>query len=130
MLEGVGFNLRWIFENFKRDFNFNPQSIRATGGGSVNDQWIQGIANITGKTVETTSQPTMAGAMGAAACAFIGNGTYSGFKEMCRLLEVNSRFIPDPELYSMYSELFSSYKDIYKDLRKAYIKANLKRFNQ
>ena len=40
LLEGVGYNLRWIFENYKRDFGFAPERIRAIGGGSVNESWI------------------------------------------------------------------------------------------
>ncbi len=86
LLEGVGFNLRWIFENLQRDFEYNPQKIRAIGGGSVNGAWMQGIADITGKTVETTSQPTMAGALGAATCAFVGSGQFRDFTEVNRCI--------------------------------------------
>ncbi|MCT4647119.1 MAG: FGGY-family carbohydrate kinase, partial [Carboxylicivirga sp.] len=79
MLEGVGFNLRWIFENFKRDFGFRPSKIRAIGGGSVNEGWMQGIANITGLEVETVDNPTMAGALGVATCVFVAEGILDSF---------------------------------------------------
>lgn len=129
MLEGVGFNLRWIFENFKRDYKFNPKRIRAIGGGSVNGHWMQGIANITGKTVETTSQPTMAGALGAAACVFVGDGTFDGFHNMDTILQVRDTYPPNQELHTMYTKLFASYKDVYSGLKKAYFNANFDRFN-
>ena len=130
LLEGVAFNLRWIFENYGRDFKFTPDRIRAIGGGSVNDQWMQGIANITGKTVETITQPAMAGALGAAACAFVGNQVYDDFHQINQFITVRNTFKPDPSSGEIYDRLFQSYKDVYKGLRKAYIRANLERFNQ
>jgi xylulokinase len=128
LLEGVGFNLRWIFENYRRDYGLQPKKIRAIGGGSVNGKWMQGIADITGMKVETITQPTMAGAIGAAACVFVGTGTYSGFNEVNRFIEVKKTFIPDPGNAEIYNELFRSYKNVYSGLRKAYRDANLERF--
>lgn len=130
MLEGVAFNLRWIFDNYGRDFGFTPGRIRAIGGGSVNDQWMQGIADITGKTVETITQPTMAGAIGAASCAFVGSRVYDGFHDINQFIEVRKSFSPDPAKRKIYDTLFQSYKDVYKGLKKAYIRANLERFNR
>ena len=128
LLEGVGFNLRWIFENFNRDFGFDPRIIRAIGGGSVNEKWMQGIADITGKTVETITQPTMAGALGAASCVFVGAGVYDGFGDVNKFIHVKETFRPDPGSKEVYREIFKSYKNVYSGLRKAYIEANLERF--
>ena len=130
LLEGVGFNLRWIFENYRRDFGFQPDKIRAIGGGSVNRLWMQGIADITGMKVETITQPTMAGAIGVAACAFVGSGTYAGFKDVNRSIKVNASYDPDPGLKEIYDSQFRSYKNVYSGLRKAYIEANRVRFNE
>ena len=130
LLEGVAFNLRWIFENYRRDFGFNPPAIRAIGGGSVNEKWMQGIADITGIPVETITQPTMAGTLGAAACAFVGSGAFKDFNEINQIIEVKRRFIPDPSQKELYRKLFQSYKNVYKGLKKAYIEANFERFNR
>lgn len=128
LLEGVAFNLRWIFENYRRDFGFEPEIIRAIGGGSVNKSWMQGIANITGKQVETIGNPTMAGALGAASCAFVGSGLFDSFQQINSCIEVKEKFDPDPSVKELYAKLFLSYKDIYQGLKKAYIDANLERF--
>jgi len=130
LLEGVAFNLRWIFENYGRDFGFSPSRIRAIGGGSVNDRWMQGIADITGKTVETITQPTMAGAFGAASCVFVGSKVYKDFHDINKFIEVRKTFTPDPSTEKIYDRLFHSYKDVYKGLKNAYIRANLDRFNR
>jgi xylulokinase len=128
LLEGVGYNLRWIFENLRRDFGFHPGRIRAIGGGSVNGQWMQGIADIMGKNVETTGEPAMAGALGAAACVFVGMGICRDFHEVNRFISIRERFSPDPGLKETYDALFRSYKNVYSGLKKAYIDANRKRF--
>jgi len=128
MLEGIGYNLRWIFENYKRDFGFDPETIRAIGGGSVNDKWMQGIADITGKTVETLAIPTMSGALGAATIAFVGTGILPDFDSVNNFIEVKNRFIPNPDNKEIYDELFETYKSIYHSLKKTYLKANGKRF--
>lgn len=130
LLEGVAYNLRWIFENIRRDFGFNPARIRAIGGGSVNESWMQGIANITGKEVETIDRPTMAGALGAAACAFVGSGRFDSFHQVNDLIRITHHYTPNRSVQDLYSKLFSSYKEIYRGLKKAYMNANLERFNQ
>ena len=130
LLEGVAFNLRWIFENYRRDFGFDPRLIRAIGGGSLNENWMQGIANITGKEVETTGNPTMAGTLGAASCAFVGSGLFDSFHQVKQCIQVKRRYIPDPAMEEIYARLFRSYKEIYRALRKTYILANQERFKQ
>ena len=128
LLEGVAFNLRWVFENYKRDFGLSPSKIRAIGGGSVNDQWMQGIANITGKTVETLTQPTMAGALGAAACVFVGSGHFKSFHDINNIIRVKNTFIPDSTHLIIFDKLFKDYKNIFSALEKTYIIANAERF--
>jgi xylulokinase len=129
LLEGIGYNLRWILENYERDFGFRVNTLRAIGGGSVNDQWVQGIANITGKKIETITEPKMAGAIGAATCAFVGSGVFKDFSEVSQLIHVDKVFTPQPEKQKIFDTLFQTYKAIYSDLKKTYKKINLKRFS-
>ena len=91
---------------------------------------MQGIANITGLQVETIDRPTMAGALGAATCAFVGSGLFESFHQVSQFIEVKKSYNPDPSLEELYVKLFSSYKDIYRGLKSAYSDANLERFNQ
>lgn len=129
MLEGIGYNLRWILENYTRDFGFRVSTLRAIGGGSVNDAWMQGIANITGKQVETTTEPRLAGAIGAAACAFVGSGVYRDFSEVSGLIHRDKVFLPQPGRQEVFNTLFGTYKSVYYSLKQTYAKANLNRFN-
>jgi xylulokinase len=130
LLEGVAFNLRWIFENYRRDFGFRPAKIRAIGGGSVNEKWMQGIADITGLPVETITQPTLAGALGAASCVLVGSGVFREFHDINRFISVKHTFRPDPSVRELYDKLFRSYQQVYRGLKKAYLEANFERFNR
>jgi xylulokinase len=128
LLEGIGFNLKWILENFRRDFGYDPGRIRAIGGGSVNERWMQGIANITGKRIETITQPALAGTLGAAACAFVGSGIFSSFGEVNRIIRVKKIFHPDETVSERLNHQFITYKYIYRDLKKLYFTTNYTRF--
>lgn len=129
LLEGIGYNLRWILGNFQQDFGFSTDNIRAIGGGSVNEKWMQEIADITGKTVETITEPKMAGAIGVAACAFVGANVFKDFSEVSKLIQVNKVFTPRENKREVFEPLFRTYKAIYASLKKAYKDINLTRFN-
>jgi xylulokinase len=126
--EGIAFNLRWIIENFEKDFGFKISSLRITGGGSQNDQWMQSFADIIRHPVYTTNQPKMAGTMGASVCAFVGAGIFQDFDEVKKFVQTEKTFVPDKENEQIYNEMFISYKQIYKKLKREYKRINLKRF--
>jgi xylulokinase len=127
--EGIGYNLRWIFENYDKDFKFKTPNFRFIGGGSQNDQWMQTIADITGRKITTTNHPTMAGAIGAAMCVFVGSGLFQDFSAVNKIVKPAKSFMPNAENKAIYDELFLSYKDIYKSLKGTYFRANSKRFS-
>ena len=128
--EGIGYNLRWIIDNMEKDFKFNISSLRITGGGSQSDVWMQGIADITGHTIETTSQPKTAGALGASMCALVGSGCFNSFADIKKLIKTAKRFEPQKENKALYDELFQLYKRLYFALRSSYKKANRERFKR
>jgi len=71
----------------------------------------------------------MAGAIGAAACAFVGSGIFSNFAEVSARIHVDKVFMPHPDKQEIFASLFKTYKAIYSDLKQTYRKINVKRFN-
>ena len=130
LAEGVAFNLRWIIENYEKDYGFKIDSLRVTGGGSQNKHWMQIFANIIQKKIVTTNQPKMAGAIGAAMCVFVGSGKYKSFDDVNRIVRKHKVFDPAKNTFEVYDKLFADYKNIYRALKETYIKANTIRFNQ
>ena len=126
--EGIGYNLRWILENYKQDYGFTCDNFRIIGGGALDDGWMQIIADITGKHFAVVKDPRNAGAVGVAVVALIGLGELPGFEAAKDFVQIEKRYKPDPENKAIYDDLFEDYKNIYKSLEKAYIIANGQRF--
>ena len=127
--EGVGFNIKWILDNFKRDYGFSPEELRVIGGGALDSGWMQIIADITGIKLAVVGRPRDAGSLGGALLALIGLGIYKNFEEVSKLVGVEKIYLPDSGNVEIYSKLFHTYKDIYNGLKTAYRKLNAPRFN-
>ncbi|MBR6473351.1 MAG: FGGY-family carbohydrate kinase [Firmicutes bacterium] len=126
--EGIGYNLRWILENYQADYGFNCDNFRIIGGGALDDAWMQIIADITGKSFDVVRDPRNAGAVGAAIVAMIGLGELPDFSAAKDFVRIERSYSPDPANRAIYDELFDSYKDVYNSLKDAYVKANGRRF--
>lgn len=128
--EGIGYNLRWILENFKKDYKLSCKNFRIIGGGALDEVWMQIIADITGVEFSVLDNPRNAGALGGAMVALIGLGEISGFEECGKFVKQSKVYTPHSHNFDTYTELFGSYKDIYYGLKKAYNRANGKRFTK
>lgn len=126
--EGIGYNLRWILENYRKDYGFTCDNFRIIGGGALDDAWMQIIADITGKHFSVVKDPRNAGAVGAAVVALIGIGELPGFWAAKDFVQVQKRYEPDETNRKIYDDLFDDYKNVYYSLQEAYNKANGSRF--
>ena len=126
--EGIGYNLRWILENYKNDYGFSCNEFRIIGGGALDDAWMQIIADITGKSFSVVKDPRNAGAVGAAVVALIGLGELEGFQQAKEFVKIAKHYEPNKDNRKIYDNLFARYKQIYKSLEKAYKCANGERF--
>src|SRR6185437_7932230 len=81
--------------------------VRATGGGSRLEWWLQLHADLTGMPVEVVAQDEP-GAFGAAILAGVGAGVYASVSEAVgRLVRVSRRFEPDRERRARYAQVRS-----------------------
>ncbi len=124
MSEGIAFNLRWIIENLEKDFGFSIPHLRIIGGGSQNESWMQIIADITNRKIETTTHPKLAGALGAGMCALVGLGIMNSLQDVKKLVTPQRIFIPNSHNSVLYNRQFKSYKDIYKMNKDLYRRIN------
>jgi len=127
--EGVAYNLRWIIENYEKDFGFKIPTIRVTGGGSQNAHWMQILADVCKRKIVTTNQPKMAGAIGGAMCVFVGAGIYPDFSTVKEIVLPQNEYLPNPEYFEIYDTLFKEYKYLYQSLKVPYERSNSTRFN-
>jgi len=126
--EGVAYNLRWMIEIVEDTFGFPMPTLRVIGGGARGLPWMQIIADVTGRRVETVVNPQEAGAVGAALTAGVGLGLYSSFEELRKVVRVEHEFAPRAAHAETYGMLYQAYKRLYSSLRSLYREVNEVRF--
>ena len=93
VLESIAFQMTDLLESMKADSDIDLTELRVDGGASVSDIMMQIQANMIGttvnrpKVVETT-------ALGAAYCAGLAVGFWSGRAEIEKIREVSHEFVP------------------------------------
>lgn len=128
--EGVAYNIRWIVEIVDKEFGFPLSCLRVIGGGAKGKPWMQVLADITGRRIETVCDPQEAGAVGAALVGAVGMGIYPDFESLRGVIRVDSVYEPEPTNSETYDRLFHHYKDVYAKLRGLYRKMNKERFDR
>jgi xylulokinase len=128
--EGVAYNIRWIVEIVEKDFKFPLPHLRVIGGGAKGEPWMQILADVTHRKVETVCEPQDAGAVGAALVAAVGLGLYPDFESLKKVVKVERAFEPQEKNREIYDCLFDSYQEVYSNLRGFYSKLNRKRFDE
>lgn len=126
--EGVAYNLRWIIEIVEKGFHYMVPTLRLIGGGARGAPWMQIIADVTKRRVETVAHPLEAGAVGVALTAAIGLGEYSGFQDVRKVVTVDRTFEPQPANAGCYDRLYQTYHRLYTCLHDLYYEVNEERF--
>lgn len=111
VLEGVALNLRWVLEVVGAA-GHGCESLRAIGGGSRSDLWLQIIANVTGRQVDAVANAHCAGAVGAAFTSAIGQGSLSGYDAVKDLTSVDRSFQPERAKSVLYDEMFGAFRSL------------------
>ena len=123
ILEGVTYSLYDCLLVLK-EMNISPETMLLCGGGAKSKLWKSMICDTFGMPV-TTSMSAEAPALGVAILAAVGAGIYSTVTEACCVMtSVNSDLlVPDGKntksyraYHKVYSSVYKSLKNIYKDL--------------
>lgn len=113
VVEGVCFHLKWQMEAMSKLIS-PSESIRFAGGGAIQDQTCQILANVLNKKIEVVHQPQNTGAVGAAALIGIGLGKIESLAEIRDMVKLERYFIPEPNSAKEYDRLFNIFKKLYK----------------
>lgn len=122
--EGVAYNLCWMLDSMAELYKLRPDPLRAIGGGARGLPWLQIIADVSGRTVESVPAPQEATARGAGLVAAIGLGIYPSFEAVKQVVEPEHVLTANEALRPVYEELYPAYRQIYKCLRDFYHSLN------
>lgn len=112
LMEGVAFEQRMNIENMDKG-GIHINKIRATGGGSRSDTWLQIKADIFNRDVERVHMKE-SGTLGVIIMAGVAVGLFDSFASaMKSLVTTDKVFHPDPEAVDYYNKQYRKYLALY-----------------
>ena len=102
VFEGVAYGAELCILSMKKA-GYNVKEIRACGGMSKSEFWMQMHADVTGLPIRTISEDQNAGCLGDCMIAAVGAGLYKDREEAVRAMVHTDRvYLPDPEKHAQY----------------------------
>jgi len=110
LLEGESMFFLEAFEELSKN-GLSITSVRATGGGSRSDLWLQIKADILQRPVHRV-QHRESGTVGAAIVAGLATGMYDSLEEAVGIFSgTDASFFPRKEFTDVYAKLYKKYKN-------------------
>ena len=97
-----------------------PERIRASGGATRSDVWMQIAADALQTPVEIPDGAEL-GALGTAICAAVAAGIYPDYPSACAaMVRIARRFEPDPRRADVYRAKYARYRQLLSALHPAW----------
>lgn len=122
--EGVCFNMHWLFDLYEElgIEIYELDTIRAIGGGVLNDEWMQTNANINGMKFSRLNAPQQSTALGAAIIGGVGVGIWKDYEEATNKIGVEKEFFPEKDAVALYQDWYKVFRETYEDIYPFYAK--------
>jgi xylulokinase len=121
VMEGAVFYHKEVVDSIA-EADIEMRELRAVGGGSKSDAWLQICADILGKPL-VRARVSEAGCLGAAILAGAGIGGFSSLAEgVGAMVDLGERFEPNPIMQRLYLEKYERYRALWP-LLKDYLRA-------
>ena len=122
--EGVCFNMHWLYDLYEEMGVgiYNLDTIRAIGGGVLNDLWMQTYADVNNMKFSRLTSPQQSTALGAAIIGGVGVGIWDNYEEATNMIAIDKEFLPNEENAPKYQELYKIYRETYEEIYPFYAK--------
>jgi len=114
--EGCAHQMGWILEEMEREYNIPMKRLRASGGGSRSSNWMQIMADATGRPVDVISDSDFIVARGTGSIALMGLGLMR-FDQIPNIAKVSVSYEPNAQNVELYRKGRERYKEIYSSLK-------------
>lgn len=121
VLEGVSYNVRWLFDAYQKFLKQPVPKVRILGGGAQSDLWCQIHADVLGVPVEQVADPRHAQLRGVALWARICLGELA-LEDVPALVPVAARF--EPSSSAAYADGYAEYRRLAGTLKGMYHRLN------
>jgi xylulokinase len=116
LLEGVAYEMKYNIECLAKS-GVKIKKLRAVGGGSKSDLWLQIKADVMGMPIETLNV-NEAGTLATAILAGKALGIYDSYESaLDRFLKVGKIFYPNKQNSMIYEERYDKYKRLYSKVK-------------
>lgn len=114
VMEGVAFSLKDCMLLITDTLEVPCTRIVAAGGGARSAVWLQILADVFDREIETNPVKEQA-CMGAAMTAGVASRLYSGFDDAVEKLVEYDRhlYVPQPQAVEVYGELYPIFEELY-----------------
>ncbi len=123
VLEGVGYNLRWLCGAVEHFIGRPFARLNIIGGGAKSDVWCQILADILDREIRQVRDPIMANVRGAAFLAAHAMG-FLDFSDIPGRVSIARTFRPNPENRAIYDELYEQFGRLYRANRRIFARLN------
>lgn len=117
VMEGVGYNLKWLLDIVEKFAGRKFRRIRMSGGGASSSLWPQILSDILNREIAVIQDPVLVNARGAAilsGVALEGNGSFSSIP----VIVEKRLFTPDNSHSAVHERNFSTFLKFYNNNRK------------
>jgi xylulokinase len=124
LVEGIGFNLRWISELVEENTGVSHDYFPASGGFLRSRTVSEVITDVLQKEIRVVRDIVESVAEGAALMAMVGAGKYHSLAEAVQNIRYQYHYHPNEEYEEVYGELYEVYKEMHDYLADAYAALN------
>lgn len=125
VMEGISYNIRWVYEPMER-LTYLHKVINVVGGGMIFDEWCKILASVLKRKIARIRNPQDSTLRGAAMISLVGLGYFDSFEEASQRVKVEKVFKPRKEWAEIYDKMFNIYRKMYKRLRDLFKEMNIK----
>jgi xylulokinase len=119
VLEGVAYNMRWLFDAYEKFLKQPVPKVRILGGGAQSDLWCQIFADVLQVPVEQVGDPRHAQLRGVALWARICLGELE-LDDVPALVPVAATFHPQSAHAQAYADGYAEYRKLHGTLKGLY----------
>ena len=123
IMEGVAFNLKWLFQYVEKFSGQKMGHLNVIGGGARSDLWCQILADAIGRPMRRVKDPVEANVRGAALLASVAMG-WNTFETISENIQIDKIFEPIEKNQKVYDRLFKEFLLIYKNNKSIFRRLN------
>ena len=117
VMESVCYSFKMSLDGLENGTKRRIPKINAVGGGTLNDHWMQMLADVLGIPVHVPENTRHSGSIGTAYCALIGLGVYKDLNEVKKKIKMEKVYAPNPDNKAVYEKMCGEYSKLYGKTR-------------